>query len=222
MIGPLRRGEPVSTHDGARIDAVLLCVPEQELQAAAAIVPRGIVVGHCSASAPLDLLAPHEAFSLHPLMTLQGAETRLAGAWCALSATSAQAREIALSLAGALSMPPLDVPDEKRALYHAAASMSSNFLVTLEGAAERAAAACGVPRSALMPLVLATIDAWSRRGFDGAITGPVSRGDAVTVAKQRAALGDSVPDLVPLFDALTVATQSALSMRARGVGTADA
>ena len=47
-------------------------------------------------------------------------------------------------------------PTSDRAAYHAAASIASNFLVTLEGAAERLAATAGVPREALVPLVRAT------------------------------------------------------------------
>ena len=42
----------------------------------AAIAP-GPIVGHVSASAPLDLLAPHERFSMHPLLSVVGAGARV-------------------------------------------------------------------------------------------------------------------------------------------------
>src|ERR1051326_5866810 len=49
--------------------AVLLCVPDGEIKAAASLIAPGPLVGHCSGATTLAPLAPHEAFSLHPLMT---------------------------------------------------------------------------------------------------------------------------------------------------------
>ena len=51
----------------------------------------------------------------------------------------------------ALGMTPVEVADDDRAAYHAAASIAANFLVTLEGAAERLAATAGVPRELARP-----------------------------------------------------------------------
>src|SRR5678809_63042 len=65
--GPLGRGE-----DTAGGSVVLLCVPDREIAAAAATIAPGPLVGHVSASAPLDLLAPHERFSMHPLLSVVG------------------------------------------------------------------------------------------------------------------------------------------------------
>ena len=55
-------------------------------------------------------------------------------------------------------------PSEDRAAYHAAASVASNFLVTLEAAAERLAAEAGVERRLLVPLVRATVENWAALG----------------------------------------------------------
>jgi predicted short-subunit dehydrogenase-like oxidoreductase (DUF2520 family) len=105
-------------------------------------------------------------------------------------------------------MHPVEVADGDRAAYHAAASIASNFLVTLEAAAERIARTAGVERHLLLPLVRATIENWAEVGARRALTGPVARGDSATVARQRAALAERAPDLVPLFDALVAATQA--------------
>ena len=80
------------------------------------------------------------------------------------------------------------VAGEDRAAYHAAASIASNFLVTLEGAAERLAATAGVDRALLAPLVRAAVENWAARGAEDALTGPIARGDEETVARQRAAV----------------------------------
>jgi predicted short-subunit dehydrogenase-like oxidoreductase (DUF2520 family) len=105
-------------------------------------------------------------------------------------------------------MHPVEVADRDRAAYHAAASMASNFLITLEAAAERMARTTGVDRELLVPLVRATIENWAALGPQTALTGPLARGDEETVALQRAALEERAPDLLPLFDALADATRS--------------
>src|SRR5215212_9633638 len=131
---------PLGRHaDGGDAEVVVLCVPDAEIAAAAAaIAPRaGRLVGHCSGATPLAPLAPHEAFSLHPLMTVPATGADFRGAPAATSGTTARARDTARRLAAALGMTPFAVDDADRAAYHAAASMASNFLVTLGWAAQR-------------------------------------------------------------------------------------
>jgi predicted short-subunit dehydrogenase-like oxidoreductase (DUF2520 family) len=65
-----------------------------------------------------------------------------------------------------------------------------------------------VGRELLAPLVRATVENWAALGPQRALTGPVARGDEATVAKQRAALEERAPDLLPLFDALAGATRA--------------
>ena len=205
VLGPLGRG---ANPDGAT--AVLLCVPDGEIADAAAAVTTGPLVGHCSGATGLAVLAPHEAFSLHPLMTVPaGADpARFAGAGCAIDGTTPGALAAAQELATALQLRPTRVADEDRTAYHAAASIASNFLVTIEGAAERLAATAGVDRALLAPLVRAAVEDWAARGAEQALTGPIVRGDGETVARQRAAVEERAPDLLPLFDALVDATRA--------------
>ncbi len=196
--GPYGRGA-----DGGDADVVLLCVPDDQIAAAASCVRRGAIVGHVSGATTLAPLSPHRAFSLHPLMTVPAGApaTVFAGVPCAVAGDS-----VARELADALGMRAVEIADEDRAAYHAAASIASNFLVTLEAAAERVAAGAGAPRELLVPLVRATVESWAERG-PAALTGPIARGDELTVARQRAAVAERTPDLVALFDALTQATR---------------
>ncbi|MDE3153353.1 MAG: DUF2520 domain-containing protein [Gemmatimonadota bacterium] len=210
--GPLGRGEPC---DGDAV--VLLCVPDREIAAAAAAVPPGRLVGHCSGAATLDSLGAHEAFSMHALMTVAaGARANFAGAGCAIAGSTARARDVARTLATALGMRAVEVADADRALYHAAASMASNFLTTLECAAQDVAAQAGVPRELLVPLVRAAVENWAIQGA-GALTGPIARGDADTVARQRAAVAERAPELLPLWDAFVERT--AALARSRGAAS---
>jgi predicted short-subunit dehydrogenase-like oxidoreductase (DUF2520 family) len=197
---PLGRGEPPAPGT----DAVLLCVPDAEIAAAASAIAPGPLVGHCSGATTLEPLAGHEAFSMHPLMTVTGADARFEGAGAAIAGSSDRAKAFARDLALELGMTPVEIPDEDRAAYHAAASIASNFLVTLEAAAETV---LGRDRELLVPLVRATVENWSAMGAD-ALTGPIARGDEETVARQRAAVQERAPELLALFDALAEATRA--------------
>jgi predicted short-subunit dehydrogenase-like oxidoreductase (DUF2520 family) len=114
---------------------------------------------------------------------------------------------VALALAERLGMRPIEIAEADRAAYHAAASIASNFLVTLEAAAERVAATAGLSAELLVPLVRATVDNWATLGAQAALTGPVARGDEPTIERQRAALAERVPELLELFDACVDATR---------------
>ena len=202
---------------GARPEAgvVLLTVSDGEIGAAAAAMPPRALIGHCSGATTLEPLAGHHAFSLHPLMTIPaGRAARFAGAGCAIAGESERALAVARGLADALGMRPVHVADEDRAAYHAAASIAANFLVTLEGAAERLAATAGVDRARLAPLVRAAVEDWASLGAERALTGPIVRGDEETVARQRAAVEERAPELIGLFDALTAATRELAGARA--------
>jgi len=202
--GPLARG---ASAEGA--GAVLLCVPDAEIAAAAAAVRADVLVGHCSGATGLDVLTGRERFAFHPLMTVPArGEPDFVGAGAAIAGSTPGALAVAEALAARLGMRPTTVADEDRAAYHAAASIASNFLVTLEGAAERLAGSAGVDRALLAPLVRAAVENWARLGAADALTGPIARGDEETVARQRAAVAERTPDLLALFDALAGATRA--------------
>src|SRR4051812_5852139 len=165
MAAALDAGEPLGRgSDGAGADVVLLCVPDGEIAAAAACVAGGrdgLLVGHCSGATTLAPLAPHEAFSLHPLMTVPESGASFAGAGCAVAGSTPRALAVAHELADALGMRAVEIDDADRAAYHAAASMASNFLVTLEAAAEHLLATAGADRDVLVPLVRAAVENWA-------------------------------------------------------------
>ncbi|HWC25492.1 MAG TPA: DUF2520 domain-containing protein [Solirubrobacteraceae bacterium] len=203
--GPLRRGESVP----ADAEAVLLCVPDDRIEAAAAALPArpGRLVGHTSAATTLAALGAHEAFSLHPLMTVTAQGASFGGATAAIAGATARALGCAAALALALGMRPVRIADADRAAYHAAACVASNFLVALEDVAERLARTAGVGRAPLVELVRATVDNWAQVGAERALTGPIARGDEATIARQRAAVAERLPDELALYDALADATR---------------
>jgi predicted short-subunit dehydrogenase-like oxidoreductase (DUF2520 family) len=206
--GPLTR--PVALADAAEADVVLLCVPDSQIAAAAAALAPGRLVGHCSGATRLEVLSPHESFSMHPLMTVTEDDNPavLRGAGAAIAGDTPRALAVADWLARTLAMRPIHVADADRVAYHTAASMAANFLITLEAAAERLAAGVGVDRALLVPLVRAAVENWARLGPERSLTGPVARGDERTIARQRATVQERAPELLALFDALVDATRT--------------
>ena len=111
-------------------------------------------------------------------------------------------------------MSPFEVPEEKRAAYHAAAAIASNFLVALEESAAELLEGCGVPdaRELLAPLVLRTAANWAEHG-PSALTGPIARGDEATVVRHLEALAETDPELLDLYRTLAERTVSLASRR---------
>jgi predicted short-subunit dehydrogenase-like oxidoreductase (DUF2520 family) len=204
--GPLRRDDATD----ASADAVLLCVPDAEIARAAAVVPLGPLLGHCSGATGLEELGRRPSFSVHPLMTVTAGASPgiLRGAGAAIDATTPEALRAAEAIAEAAGLNPVRIAAEDRAAYHAAASVASNFLITLQAAAERLGMTAGLEREQLVPLVRATVENWATLGPERALTGPVARGDEATVAAQRAAVAERAPELLHLFDALADATRA--------------
>jgi predicted short-subunit dehydrogenase-like oxidoreductase (DUF2520 family) len=179
-------------------------------------VPRGRVVAHCSGATTHAPLAPHDGFSLHPLLSVLETTTSFAGAACAIDATSERARTLAVAIAQRLGMQPIAVPDELRALYHAAATVAAGGIVTVATFAERLMSETGVSRAALVPLVRAAVDNWAALGAD-ALTGPAVRGDDETMRRQRSAVANAGDDALPFWDALETATRRLAATRRRRI-----
>jgi predicted short-subunit dehydrogenase-like oxidoreductase (DUF2520 family) len=222
--GPAGRGEVPRG-----CEAIVLCVPDAEIPAAAATVAGAApLVGHTSGATRLGALeaAGGAAFGLHPLQTFperasSGAASpergpsalgAFAGAGCAVAGTTPAALAFAVRLAELLGMTPFEIDDEGRAAYHAAASVASNFTVTLLAAAERIAAGAGLApheaRALLAPLVRRTVESVAELDPERALTGPIARGDHGTVDAQRRALEDAAPELLDLFDELVRHTRA--------------
>jgi predicted short-subunit dehydrogenase-like oxidoreductase (DUF2520 family) len=204
--GPHGRGYPAGA-GGQPASIVLLCVPDAAISLAAAAIAPGPLVAHCSGATGLDAIAPHRGFSLHPVMTFTPETTSAVfdGIGAAVAGTDPGALGVARRLAVRLGMRPFVVADKDRTAYHAATAMAANFLVTLESAAGRLMQSAGVDARELLPLAMAALQNWGRHGA-AALTGPVARGDQVTVDAHRAAVTERAADLLPLFDAMVSAT----------------
>ncbi|NAZ80772.1 DUF2520 domain-containing protein [Kineococcus sp. R8] len=194
----------VPAQDAFAADLVLLAVPDDVLgplvAASAPHVRPGSLVVHTSGLHGTAVLAPAAAAgaltaALHPAMTFTGTSldlARLSGAAVAVT-VSPVLLPVAEALVREWGSTPVVVAEADRALYHAALAHGANHLVTLVAQALAAlqpvldGAAGDDAAAVLRPLLTAALDNALAAG-DAALTGPVARGDAGTVAAHLAVL----------------------------------
>ncbi|EHR53146.1 hypothetical protein SacmaDRAFT_4976 [Saccharomonospora marina XMU15] len=212
-------------------DLVLLALPDDALGpmvsglAATGAFRAGQIVVHTSGAHGVGVLAPAaEAgalpLALHPVMTFTGRPEDLERmAACSVGVTATEADEAAWNVGEALTVEmgaePVRIPEQTRPLYHAALAHGANHLVTLIADCVQLLRSGGVrtPERLLAPLLSAALDNVLRQG-DRALTGPVARGDAGTVATHLDVLARRAPDLLPAYTVLARRTV----VRAREAG----
>jgi predicted short-subunit dehydrogenase-like oxidoreductase (DUF2520 family) len=181
----------------------------REIVKEGAIRPGNKVI-HMSGAGGLDLLAPaHEvgAFvaSIHPIQSfadVEGAILNIPGSTFGITADG-ELREWAMGVVRALKGIPFFVPEQDKALYHAAACMASNYLTTLMHMVETTYQTLGLSRKeavrAFWPLVRGTLLNIETRGAAESLTGPIARGDTGTIEKHLRAFRESLPDLLNAY-----------------------
>lgn len=188
----------------ARADLVLITVPDDALPdlvaglSATGAFRAGQFVAHASGRYGIEVLAPATRagvlpLAVHPAMTLTGTSLdleRLSGAPFGVTAPE-ELRPVAEALVVEMGGDPVWVPEQSRALYHAALANGANHLVTLVAQSIDLLEVAGVehPQRLLGPLLYAALDNALRSG-DSALTGPVVRGDAGTVAAHVDVIND--------------------------------
>jgi predicted short-subunit dehydrogenase-like oxidoreductase (DUF2520 family) len=208
-------------------DIIALAVADDALGAVVAdladAVRPGSFVFHVSGRsgvAVMEPLAERGALTaaIHPAMTFTGDTqtevARMADARFAVTAAGDAARALAQALVRRLGGVPVPVAEGCRTLYHAALSHAANHLVTLIAGARAALRAAGVeePGALLGPLTRAALDNSLDRGMD-ALSGPLLRADAGTVADHLAALERDCAEMLPAYRAMARATVEALERR---------
>lgn len=221
-------------------DLYILAVPDEalpeathELALALADQPtpreRTPFVLHTSGATSVTILEPCQRtgatpLAFHPLQTFSDPSTgasRFAGIAIAVTPLSGDhnsaAAQFGFALARLLEATPFFLPDDRRVLYHAAATLASNYFVALEHQARRLFVLSGLPEeSALgmfLPLVKATLDNIERQGTVRALTGPLSRGDRETVLRHLKTLRAEAPDVYQLYAVLGLAAMSIVRER---------
>ncbi|MEV4442980.1 DUF2520 domain-containing protein, partial [Streptomyces sp. NPDC049577] len=204
----------------ARAELVLLTVPDDVLPGLVAglaetgAVRPGQLLVHTSGRHGTAVLGPATRagalpLALHPAMTFTGTSVdvqRLAG--CSFGVTAPEELRLAAeALVIEMGGEPEWIEEAARPLYHAALAMGANHLVTLVAQSMELLRTAGVdnPGRMLGPLLGAALDNALRSG-DAALTGPVARGDAGTVAAHVAQLRAHAPQALAGYLAMARTT----------------
>ncbi|MBE0596962.1 MAG: DUF2520 domain-containing protein [Desulfuromonadales bacterium] len=200
-------------------ELVLLTLPDDSIGEIAAQLRRqgylapGAVLVHFSGIHRAAILLGEEgpalqAFSAHPLQSFPDAVIGvqiLPGSPFAIEG-SEQVLPLAERLVRDLGGIPFRIAGEHKALYHAAACIASNYLVTLVATAGELLGSCGFDSLTafrlVAPLLRGTLNNVSVLGPEGALTGPIARGDLRTVEKHLQALAQLPPEFTEIYRVL--------------------
>ena len=160
---------------------------------------RGHIALHASGALSSESLTSLRAVgfhtgSMHPLVSISdpksGAENLKTAHFCIEG--QAKAVRMARSMVRSLGGKSFSIQTREKALYHAAAVMSSGHMVALFDIATEMLTRCGLTRleatGALLPLLKSTVENLTVHSPARALTGTFARGDAATVHKHLAAL----------------------------------
>ena len=169
-----------------------------------------VVLHTCGAWAAHELLgnvvgAVKGVGTLHPLASISSqtsAFNRLAAA-----SFGVQGDPVAVAMASRLvhlmGGTVLPLTTEVMPLYHAGAALGSNVIVAVMDMARQVFESAGVPAaivlSALLPLLRSAADNLEQHGLPDALTGPIARGDVLTVERHLAALDQAVPSVAKVY-----------------------
>jgi len=192
-------------------ELVFLTVPDRAIRPVAEDLARrrldGIGVVHCSGAHPvrwLDAAARAGAMVgvFHPFQSFAGVRSSMEGCFCGIEAAPALRLRL-YALARALGAHPFNLARVDRVLYHAAATLMAGGTATLAIVGERLLRRAGVRRAGAvaLPLLRGTLQNIAARGAAQALTGPLVRGDAPTIAEHVRSLSTQ-SDTLELYRAL--------------------
>jgi predicted short-subunit dehydrogenase-like oxidoreductase (DUF2520 family) len=194
-------------------ELILLCVPDDAVAAVAESIRlySGQALVHTCGFLGAEVLEPALAAgsqigSFHPLVSFTADVERSAaavrGATIALEGDDRLVGLLA-DLADALGAVPVRLPAGTKPAYHAAAMLASGGLVALLDAVATLGSVAGLDEQGSLDvygrLVEQTLDNARASGIDAALTGPITRGDAGTVAAHLAILRRLAPEVEELY-----------------------
>jgi predicted short-subunit dehydrogenase-like oxidoreductase (DUF2520 family) len=193
-------------------DVCVLAVPDAAVTEVAqqVLLDLGLSTAlvHCAGALPLSAFGPLGARrprgSFHPLVAVSDAEDPLADHAVAISASTRPLLQLLRKMASELHLHALEVPEDRRAAYHAGAVLAAGGVAALLASAVGALGEAGIAEdealAALLPLSRSALRGIEQRGLSAGLTGPVRRGDVAVVASHLEALP---PELGALYRLLS-------------------
>ena len=200
-------------------EIVFITTPDTVIPEVAATIQwhKGQSVVHCSGADSTEILQPARQRGaiigvFHPLQTLASVKqaiSNIPGSTFAIEAEEPLLTTLK-EMAESLHCRWIELKAENKVVYHAAAVIASNYLVTLVKLADDLWETFGIPREqatqALLPLLKGTLNNIESVGIPQALTGPIARGDIDTVKKHITALQKEAPDALSTYCELGLQT----------------
>src|SRR5690554_4224341 len=195
-------------------DLIIITTPDRAIKETAALAgscsPRNdTYLMHMSGLLDSEILKipgwEGGVFSFHPLQAIAGFTegVRLLPEALFTVEGDEKGEKFAGELARSLGLKYLVIKKEYKPLYHAAAVVASNYLVTLVDSSFRLLKKAGMDREevkkGLLQLVKGTLQNLDQMTPAGALTGPIARGDLETIDRHRQALADYAPEIGELY-----------------------
>lgn len=174
---------------------------------------KGDLVIHASGALDSDELRAAKqkralTLSMHPVQSfanVRSAVENLPGSYFGLEGEE-NAVERGRKLVKDLDGKAIVIPKGAKTLYHAAACVLSNYLVSLVDLSLKLYERVGIPREKalpmLLPLVEGTIANVKRVGIPSALTGPIERGEVEVLREQLSSIRARAPELLEVFSEL--------------------
>lgn len=217
------------------VDVILICTPDDQISKVATDLSdlardwSGTTVAHVSGVLTSEVLRPLAKLgagtvSFHPLGAYPpaGPAKDLRETTVAIEGEESSVARMA-QVASALGAIPITLSPAQKAAYHLAASMGSNFLVTLTAAVHDILRAAQLDERLMDGLIADTFENLASEPAADALTGPIARGDLETVGLHLRTIEQMAPKLGTLYAALARATADlAFSTGRISVETRDA
>ena len=200
-------------------ELIFITTPDDAIASVASEIQwhTGQSVVHCSGALSTDILESAKKLGVqvgafHPLQTfasVKQAIENIPGSTFAVEADE-PLLSILKDMATTLDGHWIELKANDKVVYHAAAVIACNYLVTLVKLATDLWQSFNIPQSqatqALLPLIRGTIHNIDTVGIPQCLTGPIARGDIETIKKHLDALQKVAPALLSTYQELGLQT----------------
>jgi predicted short-subunit dehydrogenase-like oxidoreductase (DUF2520 family) len=205
-------------------DIIMICVQDRYIgQIVSEIISFGSDLKdkyfiHISGSETSDIfnagsINPENTVSMHPIQTFNSISYTdnhlLEKIYFGIEGGS-RGKNLAERIILSLNSRFIEIPKDKKYLYHSACVISSNFLITLLNVSSEIMGSIGIERGKTFeifrPIIEKTLGNISENGLTESLTGPFERNDIETISNHLSSISRELPSLIPFYTLLGMET----------------
>jgi predicted short-subunit dehydrogenase-like oxidoreductase (DUF2520 family) len=205
-------------------DIILICVQDRYISETVSKINSfnidlsGKFFMHTSGSQTSDVfkggsMNTENVLSLHPIQTFDKISTGnnhlLENIYFGIEG-GVNGMEIGKEIIEKLNSKFIEIPKDKKHLYHSACVISSNFLVTLLNISSEIMGSIGIEKrktfDIFKPIIEKTLENISEDGLVNSLTGPFERNDLETISNHLSSINKELPSLIPFYTLLGMET----------------